>query len=337
MPIKKTHEQFLKDLKKVNENIIVLGMYVNGKTPILCKCKKKKCTYEWEPIPNDLLSGRGCPCCAGKVLISGVNDLESNYPYIAKQWHPTKNGSLIPSQVFKMSNKPAWWLCEKGHDWKVQIGNRTRQDSGCPYCANKKVWTGFNDLQTLNPSVAADWDYDKNESTPDKVLAGSHSKVHWKCQFCGEKWKTRIVDRTNGSGCPKCKEEYHSSFPERIIGFYLKEKFEVLQNYKISGMEVDVYLPEHKIAIEYDGKYYHDSERCRKREEEKCIFLEAEGIQLINVKEAKENRIDGNVIWCNYHSSYNFAPEMIGNILNVIAEKINISVTIPVDIKKDYL
>ena len=46
MPIKKTHEQFLKDLKKVNENIIVLGMYVNGKTPILCKCKKKKCTYE---------------------------------------------------------------------------------------------------------------------------------------------------------------------------------------------------------------------------------------------------------------------------------------------------
>ena len=46
MPIKKTHEQFLKDIKKVNENIIVLGMYVNGKTPILCKCKKKKCTRE---------------------------------------------------------------------------------------------------------------------------------------------------------------------------------------------------------------------------------------------------------------------------------------------------
>ena len=30
--------------------------------------------------------------------------IETNYPDIAKEWHPTKNGDLKPNQVFPKSN-----------------------------------------------------------------------------------------------------------------------------------------------------------------------------------------------------------------------------------------
>ena len=49
--------------------------------------------------------GSGCPVCAGKKIIPGENDLASQYPAIAKEWHPTKNGTLTPEQIQPASNQ----------------------------------------------------------------------------------------------------------------------------------------------------------------------------------------------------------------------------------------
>ena len=57
---------------------------------------------------------------------------------LVKEWHPTKNGDLLPSDVTRGSNKKAWWVCEKGHEWEAAINNRTH-GKNCPYCSNKKV------------------------------------------------------------------------------------------------------------------------------------------------------------------------------------------------------
>ena len=65
MPKRKTHEQFIEELRKVDETIIVLGNYKNAATPVLCKCKR--CGYEWPGIPNNLLRGEGCMDCAGHL------------------------------------------------------------------------------------------------------------------------------------------------------------------------------------------------------------------------------------------------------------------------------
>jgi len=32
------------------------------------------------------------------------------YPELAKEWHPTKNGDLKPTDVTKGYDKKAWWL-----------------------------------------------------------------------------------------------------------------------------------------------------------------------------------------------------------------------------------
>ena len=54
----------------------------------------------------------------------------------------------------------------------VQRGN------GCPYCANRKVLPGFNDLATAAPLVAKQWHETLNGAlTPEMVTAGSHKKA----------------------------------------------------------------------------------------------------------------------------------------------------------------
>lgn len=52
----------------------------------------------------------GCPYCKGHS-ISIEHSLVYLYPEIASQWHPTKNGSLTPSQVFPCSDRVVWWVC----------------------------------------------------------------------------------------------------------------------------------------------------------------------------------------------------------------------------------
>ena len=57
----KTTEYFINELKQINDNIEILGEYVNNSTKIKVKCKKDG--HEWSATPNNLLSGYGCPKC----------------------------------------------------------------------------------------------------------------------------------------------------------------------------------------------------------------------------------------------------------------------------------
>ena len=163
--------------------------------------------HEWQAsVASRTSRGNGCPYCAGKRLIAGENDLASKFPAIAAQWHPTKNEGLTAQQVAPSSNRKVWWKCEKGHDYQAAVGARTMGGSGCPYCAGRKVLPGFNDLSTLEPTVAEQWHPALNGSlTPQMVTAGSRRKVWWECEQ-GHVWKAAIYSRTGAKkcGCPVC-------------------------------------------------------------------------------------------------------------------------------------
>ncbi|MBQ8623595.1 MAG: zinc-ribbon domain-containing protein [Oscillospiraceae bacterium] len=77
--------------------------------------------------------GRGCPYCSGKKILSGYNDLATTNPNLATEWHPDKNGVLLPTMVSPGSHKKVWWLCKKGHEWQASIENRSK-GSSCPIC-----------------------------------------------------------------------------------------------------------------------------------------------------------------------------------------------------------
>ena len=60
---RKTHEEFIRDLKKVTDEITVIGNYINSKEKIKVKCNK--CGNVWFAAPSNLLNGNKCPKCYG--------------------------------------------------------------------------------------------------------------------------------------------------------------------------------------------------------------------------------------------------------------------------------
>ena len=150
--------------------------------------------------------GTGCPVCTGRQALAGENDLATLYPDIAAQWDEEKNGALHPSNVTAGSNRRVWWRCEKGHSYRAVIAQRVQRGDGCPYCANRKVLPGFNDLATAAPLVAKQWHETLNGAlTPEMVTAGSHKKAWWQCSY-GHVWKATIYSRAGVQqcGCPVC-------------------------------------------------------------------------------------------------------------------------------------
>lgn len=97
-----------------------------------------KCGHEWVTTVNARTSRKyGCPFCSNHKLLKGFNDFATRFPDVAKEWHPTKNGALTPSD-FMLSQGKAWWLCPVcGHEWEAFVKSRAR-GVGCPACANRR-------------------------------------------------------------------------------------------------------------------------------------------------------------------------------------------------------
>jgi hypothetical protein len=148
-------------------------------------------------------AGAGCPYCSGKRVIPGENDLASQLPEVAAQWHPQKNCGLSPQEVSLGSHKKVWWICKNGHQWQATVKTRVSGHS-CPICSNQTLLPGFNDLATTKPDLAQQWHPEKNGSlTPEKVMAGTNRKVWWQCEK-GHEWQASVSARAKGSGCPVC-------------------------------------------------------------------------------------------------------------------------------------
>ena len=164
------------------------------------KCEKG---HEWEATISSRTAGNGCPYCAGTKVWKGFNDLATLNPELAKEWHPTRNGTMTPDTISAGTHMKAWWVCEKGHEWQASIASRAT-GRGCPYCKGRKAWKGFNDLATVNPELAKEWHPEKNNNlTPFDVTAGSDKKIWWRCKH-GHEWQATISSRVRGNGCPYC-------------------------------------------------------------------------------------------------------------------------------------
>lgn len=103
------------------------------------------------PVADRYARRRGCPYCAGVKVLTGFNDLESQYPEVAEQWYQPLNGDLTPDAVTAHSHRKAWWICHDGHVWQARIQSRTSDmQTGCPVCAGNapqrkgsySEWTG---------------------------------------------------------------------------------------------------------------------------------------------------------------------------------------------------
>ena len=164
-----------------------------------------------------------------KYYLQSLADSLSNlYPNIASEWHPFKNGHILPDLVAAETHDQYYWLCPNGHTYKASVKNRVRMNSGCPYCSNQKILKGFNDLETKHPEIALDYDNQKNERKSYEVSRGCSDFVWFKCHKCGYEFNYQLNTYVNNGGlCPACSKAGKTKF-KKVLNFETKELFDTL-------------------------------------------------------------------------------------------------------------
>lgn len=214
---------------------------------------------------SDLLKRErlSCPYCDGKKVLTGFNDLASSRRDLLAEWRDVRD----PSTVVVGSSYRAMWECRLGHKWKSSVFSRSKEGCGCPYCPGHRILTGFNDLESRFPEIAREW-ADKRKAS--ETLSGSRHKARWKCLAKGHVWVASVANRTrsiNPSRCPQCSAESFVSRPEQELFEYVSSvsRYPVVPSSRhvIPPYELDIYVPDSRIAFEFNGDYWHSDEKIQ--------------------------------------------------------------------------
>lgn len=205
-----------------------------------------------------------------------------------QDWDYEANAPLTPNDYAPCSNKYVYWKCHKcGYKWRAKISNRVHGRQ-CPACSNKTVYRGVNDLQTTHPNLAKEWHPTKNgELNPSDVTYGQGKKVWWICPY-GHEYQATILHRSSGTNCPICNSGRQTSFAEQAVYFYVKQIWpDAINRFKadfLGRMELDIYIPSIRYAIEYDGIAWHGDKK-KEQDRKKYSICRANGIKLCRLSE----------------------------------------------------
>ncbi len=279
--------------KNLIEGIDISKLYVNSSKIINWKCENGHIFKEKVNVIHRRKNK--CFYCTGRQIWSGENDLQTLYPEIANEFDVVKN-EITPDCISPKDTKSYWWTCSQNHPSFLQsVEHRVTRMTECPYCTGRKIISGVNDLETLYPEIANEWDVEENNGIlPKEVSPFTYNSYSWICPK-GHSYKKKVIQRTKFHkpiDCPKCIKAHSTSFPEQAIYFYVKKCFpDAINRFKEpfeKGMELDIYIPAYKLGIEYDGIAFHNDEEQHNREYRKYRACKQLGIRLVRIKESKD-------------------------------------------------
>ena len=193
------------DYEKNSEFLSPKTVNCKSKISVYWKCDKGH-SYKAR-IDHRTIMKSGCPICAAKKIVVGINDFASQHPELLFEWD-YKSNEKGPEEYTSGSNVNVNWICKNGHKWPASIVQRVH-GSGCPYCSGQRAIPGKTDIRTIDPKLIEEWDFEKNDNiSPEMFLPHSSKIVWWKCKK-GHSWKASIKKRFEQKvrSCPLCKKE----------------------------------------------------------------------------------------------------------------------------------
>ena len=197
-----------KNTQKIDE--ITLSEAKNKKYIWLCDC----CNLEFNEklsIVLDKFSNinnrelkKICPYC-NKKIPKPEESLGYKKPFLKSEWLENINGDIY--NVFSNSNDIIEWICRKCHrNYKAKISNRAEDDKCCPYCSNRKLIKGINDLATTHPHLIKEWS-SLNDRQLSYLTNKSSYKAWWNCSVCSNTYQQVVSQKfTSKISCPYCRK-----------------------------------------------------------------------------------------------------------------------------------
>ena len=148
-------------------------------------------------------------------------------PDLAGELHPTRNGDLEAERLGVWSSERVWWRCARcGCEWRMTVMGRTAQGGGCPECGARadaavrrrgpRRPLRERSLAALRPDLVDELHPSRNGGLdPETIGVWSRRRVWWRCSECAHEWETRVMNRQQGNGCPRCADARRRATYER--------------------------------------------------------------------------------------------------------------------------
>lgn len=304
---KKTNEEFLSEIAKLNPTYTILSEYINIDTNVRCHCQIHDVAFY--ATPYNLLKGKcGCELCRREKI--GKKNRKTHNEF-AKQMLQINNAIEILGK-YTTAKKKIECKCKLHNEIFFATPDHLLQgEVGCKQCIDIKNHTSglktheefVSQLRQINPKVNVLSLYD-----------GSKNRIDVACLNCGNMWSPQAASLLGGYGCPCCAsskgEKRVKDFLElHDIMFVSQKKFSDLFGVGGKHLSYDFYLPDFNLLIEYQGQF-HDGTAPRQTEAEFEIQKEHDKRKAIY---AKLHHIRLLEIW---YQDYDNIEKILNNILN---------------------
>jgi hypothetical protein len=295
---RKTIDVFISQAKKIHNDKYDYSLieYINKKSNIKIICPIHGL---FEQTPDNHLSGKGCKHCGGTFKMNNESFIVK-----AKKIHNDKyDYSLVD---YKKSSTNIKIICPNHGLFEQTPNNHISKGYGCRKCSvdvidtesfiikAKKIHNNKYDYSLV--------DY-KKSSTNIKIICPNHGI-----------YEQMPMVHLKNFGCKKCSNNGISIKEKEVVSFIKLLNIKLIENdLKIlGGKELDIYLPNNNLAIEYNGLYWHsDLFLNNDYHLNKTNLCENKGIKLLHIFE--DEWLDNKKI----------IKSIIKNSLNLIDNKIH--------------
>ena len=246
--MRKSNEEFLREARKKNNKVDIIGLYVKQDEKILVQCKK--CGTQYYALPRNILKGCGCRLCANN---DNSQRLRMGKEEFCKRIQALNPNLLVIGDYVK-NNVPIECKCLIcGNIFYSAPSNLLGRNGRCPKCSRKaltKTQEDFvSEVKQKSPFIKIIGEYINNS---ERVLC--------ECEKCGHQWSPKATLLLQGKGCPKCK---YSKGERQIESFLIDNNINFIAQYTfddckdINRLPFDFYIPDYNMLIEYDGKQHY--------------------------------------------------------------------------------
>ena len=270
--------------------------------------------------------GQGCKDCGiskrsnSRTYVSYDKSLGYLKLELTKSWSVNNTRDIFT--VSPNSHKKYKWVCPVHGEYLSSCASKFRGDR-CKKCVdsesrNKQLKPPkVGSLGDLYPTLIPEYSV-KNPISPYDIYPSSSIPVIWKCPICHNERVLPCYQRTGtkkGRGCPHCCNNQTSTAEENLRSALLSHGA-LPESYKIGRWNVDIYFPESKTVVEYDGSYYHSSESSWERDRRKSLELLAEGYRVVRVRTYKNehNLTSLGIDNKNYFEVFYEEPKKISDV-----------------------
>lgn len=289
MPRRKTHEEFVLEVKEKFPLVEVRGEYTHSCKDIQFYCKS--CGYLWMKRPSGFLQSTGCPRCSRKM--ANNKKRMSNDLFVSRMdnLHPDL---IMIDEYFNNSTKVTY-VCTVCGETQDNTPLHLLAGEGCSRCSMEKAH--YNHRKTHDEFIGQLRKVHNDISVLSRYQI-ANKKVMVRHDLCGHEWEATPASLLSGTGCPLCR----SSHGERAIDIYLhdhniphehQKTYSNLTGIGGRSLSYDFFISTKNILLEYQGQYHDGSTNIQTLNE----YLTQQEHDRRKAKYAKDNNITLLEIW----------------------------------------